>query len=260
MIAQIAELTGLLAIPAFLLLDLAYRHRRFDAVRHWRLQGLAISIAVIALSIPITLMWAKIFSGRSLLDLGFLGTWGGAVVGILVYELVHYWYHRLAHQSEFLWRFAHQMHHSPESMDAWGAYYSHPVDTFFFTSWVSLVFFPLLGLSPAAGAVGAGFVAVNAMIQHANIRTPRWLGYIIQRPESHSVHHGVHHNNYADLPLWDMVFGTFENPREMMKTSGFYKGASRRVGEMLIGRDVSQPPRRKEEPREESLLVLERGA
>jgi len=82
------------------------------------------------------------------------------------------------------------------------------------------------------------------MFQHANIRTPRWLGYIIQRPESHSLHHGrgVHRYNYADLPLWDMVFGTFRNPAEMQAEVGFYKGASNRVLAMLAGRDVSSPP------------------
>jgi sterol desaturase/sphingolipid hydroxylase (fatty acid hydroxylase superfamily) len=55
------------------------------------------------------------------------------------------------------------------------------------------------------------------MFQHANLRTPRWLGYIIQRPESHGIHHerGLHAFNYADLPLWDMVFGTFRNPRTL---------------------------------------------
>ncbi len=241
MTANVAETIGLLAIPAFLLLDLVIRNRKFDANRFWRLQALGVTIATVALSVAITLLWARIFDGRSFLNLGTLGTWGGAAVGVLVYELVHYWYHRLAHRSDLLWRTAHQMHHSAESLDAWGANYAHPLDTFFFVTWASLVFFPLLGLSTAAGAVGASFVAVNAMFQHANIRTPRWLGYIIQRPESHSVHHGRHRSNYADLPLWDMIFGTFENPAEMEEKVGFYKGASRRIGEMLIGRDVSQP-------------------
>ena len=38
----------------------------------------------------------------------------------------------------------------------------------------------------------------------ANVRTPQWLGYLVQRPESHSVHHqrGVHAYNYSDLPLF----------------------------------------------------------
>ncbi|MFO7609600.1 MAG: sterol desaturase family protein [Candidatus Krumholzibacteriia bacterium] len=242
MTAATAELVGLLAIPVFLILDLVVRHRRFEAPRFWRLQALAVSAAMFAVSVAATLAWGTLLAGRSLLDLSGLGTWAAAAVGILVYELVHYWYHRAVHRYDVMWKFCgHQMHHSAESLDAWGALYNHPVDTFFFTSWVALVFFPLLGLTPEAGAIGAAFVNVNAMIQHANIRTPRWLGYLVQRPESHSVHHGRHRNNYADLPLWDLVFGTFENPREMEQQVGFYNGASRRIGEMLLGRDVSRP-------------------
>lgn len=84
------------------------------------------------------------------------------------------------------------------------------------------------------------------IFQHANLRTPRWLGYFIQRPESHAIHHqrGVHAFNYADLPLWDMVFGTFHNPevgRQQKPLQGFYDGASARIGSMLMFRDVSTP-------------------
>lgn len=241
MIAATVEMIGLATIPAILLLDLVVRNKKYDAVRHWRLLGLAVSAAAFALSIPVAMFWANLIGDRSLLDLSGLGTWAGAAVGFLVYQLVHYWYHRLAHESDFLWKLSHQMHHSAESMDAFGAYYLHPMDVFFFTTWASLVFFPLLGLAPAAGAVAAAGLTACAMFQHANIRTPRWVGYIIQRPESHSVHHGRHRHNYSDLPLMDMIFGTFENPAEAMDRAGFYKGASRRIWEMLIFRDVSTP-------------------
>ncbi len=75
--------------------------------------------------------------------------------------------------------------------------------------------------------------------------SPRWLGYFIQRPESHSRHHarGVHANNYSDLPIFDLLFGTFDNPREFAAETGFYDGASARVVEMLCGRDVAEPGR-----------------
>jgi hypothetical protein len=125
-----------------------------------------------------------------------------------------------------------------------GRSYLHPLDAAFFTTWSSLVFFPLLGLTVEAGVLGALFLTFNAMFQHANIKTPYWLGFIIQRPESHHVHHGrgIHRYNYADLPVVDMLFGTFRNPRNLpVPETGFYKGASSRILEMLIGRDVSQP-------------------
>jgi sterol desaturase/sphingolipid hydroxylase (fatty acid hydroxylase superfamily) len=135
------------------------------------------------------------------------------------------------------------MHHSPESLETLGAYYAHPLDTLVFTSSAVIVFFPVLGLTPEAGAVATAFLSFNAAFQHANIRTPRWLGYVIQRPESHGVHHerGVHAWNYADLPLLDIAFGTFRNPAVWEGETGFYQGGSSRVAEMLVGRDVSRP-------------------
>jgi sterol desaturase/sphingolipid hydroxylase (fatty acid hydroxylase superfamily) len=138
------------------------------------------------------------------------------------------------------------MHHSAESLDAFGAYYLHPLDAALFTTWAVIAFFPILGLTPEAGAAASAFLAFNAAFQHANIRTPRWLGYLIQRPESHGIHHaaGIHRYNYADLPLWDMVFGTFRNAQTARRLrTGFYTGASGRLFDMLIGRDVSRPRR-----------------
>ncbi len=72
----------------------------------------------------------------------------------------------------------------------------------------------VLGLDPVAAAATGYIAAFYGYFQHMNIRTPRWLGFIIQRPEAHCVHHqrDVHAYNYGDLPVWDMLFGTFRNP------------------------------------------------
>jgi sterol desaturase/sphingolipid hydroxylase (fatty acid hydroxylase superfamily) len=71
------------------------------------------------------------------------------------------------------------------------------------------------------------------------VRTPTWLGYVIQRPEAHCRHHelNVHASNYSDFPIIDMIFGTFQNPREFEGRVGFEERAS--YGKMLIGVDVS---------------------
>jgi len=232
-------------IPGFILLDLVHRRRCYDAPQWWRLRALAVTVGIFFLNGWVASLWGTLFAGVSLVDGGALGTIGGAVVGVLVYELFHYGYHRAAHEWDWLWRAGHQMHHSAESLDAFGANYLHPFDAAMFTTCSSLVFFPSLGLNVEAGVLATLFLTFNAMFQHANIATPRWLGFLIQRPESHNIHHarGIHRYNYSDLPLWDMVFGTFRNPGDTdgMET-GFYKGASARIMEMLIGRDVSKPP------------------
>jgi sterol desaturase/sphingolipid hydroxylase (fatty acid hydroxylase superfamily) len=242
-LADFATYAALACLPLFLALDLFYRARNFDTPRFWRLRALAISLTAVALSFALPMGMARLIGDRTVLNLTSLGTLGGAVVAILVYELCHYWYHRTVHRSDALWRGLHQMHHSAESLDAWGANYLSPADAAMFIGMGTLVFGPLLGVSPAAAAIANLFVTFNAFFQHANIRTPRWLGYIIQRPESHGVHHerGVHRYNYSDLPLWDMVFGTFQNPETFERKVGFYDGASTRVVDMLLARDVSTP-------------------
>lgn len=72
-----------------------------------------------------------------------------------------------------------------------------------------------------------------------------WVGYLIQRPEAHSVHHarGLHAYNYGNVPVWDLLFGTFRNPSGFNAEQGFWDGASARVGSMLMGRDVGDRPR-----------------
>jgi sterol desaturase/sphingolipid hydroxylase (fatty acid hydroxylase superfamily) len=242
MLLELADYYSLLLLAPFLALELFWRARRYEAPRGWRVRALAVSLAVFGVSLAVGRLWGAVLPQGSLVEGAALGTWGGAAAGVLVYELMHYWYHRAAHEWNWLWRLGHQMHHSAESLDAFGAYYLHPLDAALFTTWAVLAFFPVLGLAPEAGALASAFLAFNAAFQHANIRTPRWLGYLIQRPESHGVHHGrgVHRYNYADLPLWDMLFGTFRNPAAGEKReAGFYLGASRRLGAMLAFRAVA---------------------
>jgi sterol desaturase/sphingolipid hydroxylase (fatty acid hydroxylase superfamily) len=51
----------------------------------------------------------------------------------------------------------------------------------------------------------------------------------------------VHAYNYADLPLWDMLFGTFRNPQRRDARCGF--GADEaRLREMLAGLDIYENP------------------
>jgi sterol desaturase/sphingolipid hydroxylase (fatty acid hydroxylase superfamily) len=240
-------LSPLFFLAAFLGLDLLglTRARHYDAPRFWRLRGLAFTAVTVTLQFVYAGFWESVLGGRTLLDLSGLGIVPGAAVGLLVYELFHYGYHRVAHRFDWLWLLGHQVHHSAERMDAFGANHMHPIDLFLFASIASLVFFPLLGLAPEAGALVIAWLGFNSMFQHANVRTPRWLGYLIQRPEMHCVHHerGRHRSNYANLPLWDLLFGTFENPASVDgREAGFYTGGSTRVVDMLLCRDVSRPP------------------
>jgi sterol desaturase/sphingolipid hydroxylase (fatty acid hydroxylase superfamily) len=134
-------------------------------------------------------------------------------------------------------------------VDSFGAFYFSPLDTF---GWVLLGSLTLVvvGLDARAATWFLYATTLLAVFQHTNLRTPQWLGYLVQRPESHSVHHqrGVHRWNYSDLPLWDIVFGTFRNPKDFAPAAGFWDGASARIPQMLAFQDLSVPPTRPADP------------
>jgi sterol desaturase/sphingolipid hydroxylase (fatty acid hydroxylase superfamily) len=133
------------------------------------------------------------------------------------------------------------MHHSPERVDIWGALYFHPFDSIGWALLGSLALVLGFGVSADAAIVINVIATFYGMFQHLNVHTPHWMGYIIQRPESHSCHHerGVHARNYSDLPMWDMIFGTFHNPKTFDGEVGFYEGGSKKVAPLLIGKLIA---------------------
>ena len=217
--------------------------RKLPVVRGWPLKGLASFAVFFFLSSYLPILWSEQLASYQVFDLASLGTLLGALAGLLIYEAGVYFYHRSIHSTNLLFRGIHQMHHSAERLDTYGAFWFSPIDMVGWTVLASLCLTLLIGVTPAAATLVLYTTTFLGIFQHANVRTPRWLGYIVQRPESHSAHHerGVHARNYADLPVYDIVFGTFHNPRDFVPATGFYDGASSRVGDMLMLRDVSMP-------------------
>ncbi|MEJ7808381.1 MAG: sterol desaturase family protein, partial [Telluria sp.] len=118
-----------------------------------------------------------------------------------------------------------------------------PLEIVGWTAVGSIALMVIVGLSAEATTAASLGAALLAMFSHTNVRTPRWLGYLIERPESHSWHHarGPHRDNYSELPVFDMVFGTFRNPEDFAPHTGFYEGASARMFDMTLMRNVSEP-------------------
>ena len=51
---------------------------------------------------------------------------------------------------------------------------------------------------------------------------------------------GIHQQNYSDLAIFDLLFGTFYNPKSYEHETGFYPGASAKVWQMLTFQDVNK--------------------
>ena len=216
--------------------------RKLPKIKFWKLKGLSAFTLFFFLSSYLPLIWDVYLLEYQLFDLTSLGTAWGAIVGVLIYELGVYAWHRGMHSSNLLWKVFHQMHHSAERLDSYGAFYFSPMDMIGFTFLGSICFVVIAGFTAEATTLIILATTFLSVFQHSNIRTPRWIGYIIQRPEAHAIHHAkdIHAYNYSDLSFIDMLFGTFKNPKGYKYESGFYHGASSKVLEMITFKDLNR--------------------
>ncbi len=225
---------------AFQIAELIRPARRLQSVKRWRLKGFLYFAVMGVLSTNLAALVPKLFGNTKLLDTSSLGLLM-VVPAFFVVNLAMYGLHRLRH-AQPLWRF-HQLHHAGERLDAASAAMFHPLDAVPALALSTIVTTVLFGVSREAAAL-VGFVGFFCgVFQHANIRTPRWVGWFIQRPESHSVHHarGVHAFNYANLPVIDMLFGTNRNPDDFEAQTGFFDGASAQNVRLWLGLDTTRP-------------------
>jgi len=223
-----------------------FAHRTYEPMPHWSLWGLifVVSTSVVGTVTP-WLLGAMGMSASMWPQAIAWGAWGYPA-GVLATSLAYYGWHRLEHASDRFWRWSHQLHHSPRRVDTAGAFYAHPVEVAVKTSIGLLMTTVLLGLDSLTASLVLATLTGLSLFQHWNINTPQWLGWILPRPEMHACHHerDVHARNYSDLPLWDLVFGTYFNPPEFRGSVGFDQDKALRVGDMLMMRDVHRSEHR----------------
>jgi len=131
-------------------------------------------------------------------------------VGLLLFELGGYLYHRLAHAVPALWRL-HEIHHSSETMDWLASFRQHPLEIVLVTLAQNA---PLVLLGVPLGAHAAVLVALKlaTVFVHSNVRVPIGpLRFVVATPRFHHRHHqrgGAVANFASFLPCIDLLFGT----------------------------------------------------
>jgi sterol desaturase/sphingolipid hydroxylase (fatty acid hydroxylase superfamily) len=202
-------------------------------------------VAINAFQVGIALLsgftWNAWLQGASLFHASEWPHALGVSITYFVSTLVFYWWHRVRHESKFWWLAAHQIHHSARRLEVFTSFYKHPFEIALNSALSASICYPLMGCSVTQGAAYTLVIALAEMFYHWNVRTPRWIGIWVQRPESHRLHHRRFHHacNYRDLPLWDWLFGTFSNPsRADRVVCGFEAAKEGRFGAMLAMRPV----------------------
>ena len=167
----------------------------------------------------------------------------GGLVGYFIVTFIFYWWHRWRHDINFLWLTFHQLHHSPQRIETITSFYKHPAEIICNSILIGSINFLLLGLSIESAAYCILLSSIGEYVYHMNIKTPHMMGYFFQRPEMHRIHHqrSKHYNNFSDLPIWDMLFGTFENPKTSTEPCGYTTERESKLKEMFLFKNVNDP-------------------
>jgi len=102
--------------------------RVLPQMKGWHAMGLAGCAVFFLLSSYLPYAWVNYVRYLRVVDLSGPGTAGGALCAVMVYEAGAYAYHRAMHRLAVLWRRLHQMHHSAERSDTFGAFWFSPFD------------------------------------------------------------------------------------------------------------------------------------
>lgn len=220
---------------------------KLPEVPTWTIRVLAINFVQLLVVVVAGYTWEKWLGSFSLLRVSeYVNNWLGAFLAYFMATFIFYWWHRWRHTVDFLWRHFHQIHHSAQRLEVITSFYKHPLEMTVNSVIGSLLVYSLLGLNKEAGAIYTLFTALGEFFYHTNVKTPQWVGYIFQRPEMHRIHHeyNKHTHNYGDIVWWDMLFGTYENPKEFESTCGFDEDKELKLRDMLLFKDVHKdtPP------------------
>ncbi len=227
----------LIVAGVFLIAERLWPHVELEKVQHWYTRAFAFNAAQAAIAVSTTYLWDVWFARFPLLMLDAWPLAYQVLFGYVTITFIYYWWHRARHSNSILWRYLHQVHHSPARIEVITSFYKNPLEILLNGILSSAILYVLLGLSVLAVGLTILATALAEFVYHMNVRTPRVMGLFFQRPEMHRIHHqrGLHHYNYSDLPLWDMLFGTYRNPAILDNQTGFPNDNENKVGALLTG-------------------------
>ncbi|MEJ2180730.1 MAG: sterol desaturase family protein [Gammaproteobacteria bacterium] len=225
----------------FFIAERIFPGRKLPHSYGWYARAIFLNLSQFGIILLAGITWDNWFQGNSLLNIA--GVFSPIQQGLLSWFIgtfVFYWWHRARHKFNVLWIGLHQIHHSASRIEILTSFYKHPLEIAANSMIISFVLFVVLGASPEAAGWFNLFAAAGELFYHSNLKTPHWVGYFMQRPEHHSIHHqfDVHDYNYGDITWWDRLFGTFRDTREFTERCGFREGREEKLGQMLVFKDV----------------------
>ena len=135
------------------------------------------------------------------------------LLGILLYDFLYYWYHRISHERQLFWA-SHVVHHQSEDYNLSTAL--RQTSTSFMTTWVFFIPCFFLGMPIYMYvSIASAHLIYQFWVHTQHISTLGWLEWFMVTPSNHRVHHAQNpeyiDTNYGGLLIiWDRLFGTFK--------------------------------------------------
>jgi sterol desaturase/sphingolipid hydroxylase (fatty acid hydroxylase superfamily) len=147
--------------------------------KRWQIYAMSINTVSVSAALLVGYFFERQVQGYALLPLGH--TFPSIINGLMTFliaSFIAYWWHRLTHHNDWLWRKVHQLHHAPPRIETLTAFYAHPLDTFSAATITCSVAYLLLGVSVESAAWGLLFASFFNLYEHSDTSSPDWLGYL----------------------------------------------------------------------------------
>jgi sterol desaturase/sphingolipid hydroxylase (fatty acid hydroxylase superfamily) len=150
------------------------------------------------------------------------------VLGVFLWSLLNYVFHRSLHTFEPLWWF-HAVHHDTAQMHLLKSGRIHLGEEFLQFLFVPLPFL-VLGVGPEVMAWVALWNVYDGNLVHSNLaqRFPDFVHPFLPTAQNHYLHHATERrlqdSNYASLPIIDVLFGTYRHPARHAVTATGLEG------------------------------------
>ena len=186
-------------------------YRVNDSINSVSLGLLSTASKLIFLNIGL-LVFSRVEQNFSLavLNIGSTAHW---VMGLLLYDFLYYWFHRISHERQLFWG-SHVVHHQSEDYNLGTAL--RQTSTSFLTTWVFFVPCFILGMPIYMFvSIASAHLVYQFWVHTQHISKLGPLEWILITPSNHRVHHAQNADyidkNYGGLLIvWDRIFGTFQ--------------------------------------------------
>ncbi|XP_078442601.1 sphinganine C4-monooxygenase 2-like [Wolffia australiana] len=151
-------------------------------------------------------------------------------IGLLIMDGWEYLWHRIMHESEFLMKHVHAMHHELIVPYTYGAQYIHPLDSFVGGIVGASLALAATGMSPLTTTFFYSVLCIKALDDHCGRWFPNYNPihrFLKNNAAFHAVHHmprGMKYNYSVHLlPTWDLLLGTYLPFTVVPRTEGGYE-------------------------------------